>query len=100
MRGYVSLRYVVLNLVGNLCVFMPLSVLLPALFRCMRRWYCLLPIVMLSVVAVECLQFWLMVGSCDVDDVILNVGGAMILYLFTLIPPIKRRMEQFWNGGK
>ena len=100
MGGYVSLRYVVLNLVGNLCVFMPLSVLLPALFRCARKWYCFFPIVVFLVAAVECLQFWLMVGSCDVDDVILNVGGAMILYLFILIPPIKRRMELFWNGGK
>ena len=100
LKGYVSIRYVILNLLGNLCAFMPLAVLLPSLFRCMRKWYCFLPTVFLSVVAVECLQFWLMIGSCDVDDVILNVGGAMILYLIFLIPPVKRLMEQFWNGEK
>ena len=100
MAGYVSFRYAALNLLGNLCAFMPLAVLLPALLRCMRKWYCFLPSVLLMVVGVECLQLWLMVGSCDVDDVILNVGGALILYLIFLIPPIKGWMEQFWNGGK
>lgn len=98
MYGYVSVRYTILNLLGNLCAFMPLSVLLPAVLRCMRRWYCFLPTVLLAVVCVEGLQFWLMVGSCDVDDVILNVGGAMLLYLLFLIPPIHRLMERFWDG--
>lgn len=99
LNGYVSLRYTVLNLLGNLCAFMPLSVLLPALLRCMRRWYCFFATVLFIVIGVEGLQFWLMVGSCDVDDVILNVGGAMILYLLFLIPPIRRLMERFWNGN-
>ena len=98
MDGYVSARYAILNLLGNLCAFMPLSILLPALLRCMRRWYFFLPTVLLTVVGVEGLQFWMMVGSCDVDDVILNVGGAMILYLVLLIPPIRRFMERFWTG--
>ena len=98
LEGYVSLRYTVLNLLGNLCAFMPLSVLLPALLRPMRRWYFFLPTVLATVVAVEGLQFWLMVGSCDVDDVILNVGGAMIVYLILAIPPIRRGMERVWSG--
>ena len=99
MEGYVSIRYVALNLLGNLCAFMPLSVLLPARFRCMRRWYCFLGAILLMVVGVEALQLWLMVGSCDVDDVILNVGGAFLLYLFLRIPPIYRFMERFWEGN-
>ena len=98
LDGYVSTRYAILNLLGNLCAFMPLSILLPALIPCMRRWYCFFPTVLLTVVGVEGLQYWLMVGSCDVDDVILNVGGAMILYLVLLIPPIRRFMERFRTG--
>lgn len=98
MDGYVSIHYTFLNLLGNLCAFMPLSVLLPACLRCMRRWYCFLLTVFLFVVSIEGMQFWLMVGSCDIDDVILNVGGAMLLYLFFLIPPIRRLMERVWNG--
>ncbi len=98
LDGYVSARYAWLNLLGNLCAFMPLSILLPGLIRCMRKWYYLLPTVLLTVIGVEGLQFWMMVGSCDVDDVILNVGGAMILYLILLIPPIRRFMERFWTG--
>ncbi|MBR7098279.1 MAG: VanZ family protein [Clostridia bacterium] len=98
LDGYVSIRYTVLNLLGNLCAFMPLSVLLPACLKCMRRWYWFLISVFLFVLFVEGMQFWLMVGSCDIDDVILNVGGAILLYLFFLIPPIRRWMERFWSG--
>ena len=98
LDGYVSIRYTVLNLLGNLCAFMPLSVLLPACMKCMLRWYWFLPSVLLFVISVEGMQFWLMVGSCDVDDVILNVGGAMLLYLLFLIPPVRRWMEGIWNG--
>ena len=96
--GYVNLRYTVLNLLGNLCAFMPLSVLLPAVWKLMRRWYVLLPTALMTVCAVEGLQFLMMVGSCDIDDVILNLGGAALLYGIISIPPIRRWMEQIWEG--
>ena len=35
------------------------------------------------VAAVEIIQFATLSGSCDIDDLILNVFGAFLLYLFT-----------------
>ncbi|MBQ3561723.1 MAG: VanZ family protein, partial [Oscillospiraceae bacterium] len=33
------------------------------------------------VIAVELLQFITLAGSCDIDDLILNVSGAFLVYL-------------------
>lgn len=94
IRGYVPAYYLILNLLGNVCAFMPLSFFLPALFPLQKRWYVFLPTVTLSVCAVEALQFAFMVGSCDVDDLLLNVGGAMILYFVLRIPKIQKLTDK------
>lgn len=90
LNGYVSAYYVLLNLLGNVGVFMPLAFFLPVLFRAQRRWYVFLPTLLFSVIAVELLQFAFMVGSCDVDDLILNTFGATLLYFLLRIPPVAR----------
>ena len=90
MEGYVSSYYVLLNLLGNVAVFMPLAFFLPLLFRAQRRWFVFLPTLLLSVIAVELLQLVFMVGSCDVDDLILNASGALFLYFLLRIPPLAR----------
>ena len=98
LDGYVNLRYTLLNLLGNLCAFMPFAFFLPAFFRPMRRWYVFLPTILLIVAAVEGMQFWLMVGSCDVDDLILNAGGAFLLFWLLRIPPLRRFCECLRTG--
>ncbi len=93
LKGYVNAYYMVLNLLGNICVFMPLAFFLPTFFRAQQRWYVFLPTVTLSVALVEALQFTFMVGSCDIDDLILNVSGAMLFYFLLKIPPIRRAAD-------
>ena len=41
------------------------------------------------VLLIEGLQFVTLSGSCDIDDLILNVFGALILYLILSIKSIK-----------
>ncbi len=99
INGYVHAYYVVLNLLGNLGVFMPLAVFLPFFFKAQRRWYVFVGTMLLSVIAVESLQLLLMVGSCDVDDLILNAGGAMIAYFVLRIPFLKRLTDRFYRAA-
>ena len=99
INGYVHAYYVVLNLLGNLGVFMPLAVFLPFFFKAQRRWYVFAGTMLLSVVAVETLQLLLMVGSCDVDDLILNAGGAMIAYFVLRIPFLQRLTDRFYRAA-
>ena len=79
-RGTIS-QFVV-NVVGNLICLMPLGILLPLNFEKQRRTGIFLMTCALIVSAVEILQFATLSGSCDIDDLILNVSGAFIVYFF------------------
>ena len=80
-RGTVS-QFAV-NIVGNLICLMPLGILLPLNFEKQRRTWIFLLTCVLIVSAVEIIQIATLSGSCDIDDLILNVSGAFIIYLFT-----------------
>ena len=77
--GNISLRLVVLNLAGNLIAFAPMGVFLPALFRWQRSIFFFTASLTLSITAVEVLQVYTGTGSCDVDDLILNLAGALLV---------------------
>lgn len=72
---------VFLNLAGNVLAFMPLGFFLPSLSgHKMGFWSILCTSCALSV-AIELVQLITKVGSCDVDDVILNTLGGVLGYL-------------------
>lgn len=71
------------NIAGNIVCLMPLGILLPLNFEKQRKTWIFLLTCALIVSAVEILQFATLSGSCDIDDLILNVGGAFLIYLFT-----------------
>ncbi|MNO78182.1 VanZ like family protein [compost metagenome] len=68
----------IINLLGNIAVFVPFGLILPIVVRRLRSYWRLglyfVPIVMF----LEVSQMLLRVGSCDIDDVILNVLGVWI----------------------
>lgn len=78
-----TLNQFAVNIIGNLVCLMPLGILLPLNFEKQRRTGNFLLTCVLIVSAVEILQFATLSGSCDIDDLILNVGGAFLIYLFT-----------------
>lgn len=89
-KGYFAFRYMILNLLGNLLLYVPFALFLPLLFRHERRWFFYIPTVLLAALAAEALQFLFMVGSCDVDDFLLNVLGAVSFFFLLKIPPLRR----------
>ena len=94
IKGYVNSYYMLLNLLGNVCALMPLSFFLPLFFPSQRKWYVFLATTVTSVCLIEGLQLAFMVGSCDVDDLILNALGAMLLFFILKIPPVRRLRER------
>lgn len=80
---------IVKNLLGNLCAFMPFSFFLPTLFKRVNNWKRFMLCVTGIAVAVELLQLALMLGSCDIDDVILNAGGAWLMYALLTRPAVR-----------
>ncbi|NOU88464.1 VanZ family protein [Paenibacillus sp. LMG 31460] len=81
-----STRTWIINLFGNIGVFMPYGFLLPYLNRSARRYGTFLLYFGCPLIGLELLQMLLRVGSFDVDDVILNALGASISFvLFAVI---------------
>ena len=71
------------NLLGNAAILVPLGVLLPLMFRPMRRFWVFLPFAALVAAGIEYLQWVTALGVADVDDSILNFAGAAAGYLVT-----------------
>ena len=78
--GYDAVRSAVVNLAGNVVMFIPLGFLLPAVRRRLRKFGWFLVTVAAAVAAVELLQLATGLGSCDIDDLLLNVFGAALGY--------------------
>ena len=85
MKGIVNFKNFSVNIIGNACAFMPYAIFLPLLFSHMNKFRNFLVSMILIVLIIELLQFATMSGSCDIDDLILNVFGASIIYLITKI---------------
>ena len=87
-NGNISLRPVTINLLGNLAAFAPMGVFLPALFRWQRSIFFFTATLTLGITAVEVAQVYTGAGSCDVDDLILNLAGALIVFVICRITPV------------
>ena len=75
------LRIAAFNLFGNVVLFIPYGIFLPYLFRRMQALWKVMVAGVVTVVCVELLQIATLRGSCDVDDLILNMMGILIGYI-------------------
>ena len=71
-------RHAFINLVGNVVMFIPLGYLLCGVFPKQRKFFVFFFCVTAMILAVEAVQYVTLLGSCDVDDLILNLIGAII----------------------
>jgi glycopeptide antibiotics resistance protein len=70
-----------MNLFGNIAVFVPFGIFLPAVFKLGKRWINFLFLFFFPLLVLEILQTVLRLGSFDVDDLILNLLGAFIGFI-------------------
>lgn len=81
LKGYLPLKSLISNILGNLVLFMPFGFFLPALFPVQKNFFIYLATVLSSVLAAESLQIIFSVGRFDIDDIILNTFGSLISFL-------------------
>ena len=93
-NGLIGLRYLLLNLAGNLFVLVPLAFFLPYLWRRVDRFWRFALLTLAFAILIELCQLAAMCGSCDIDDVILNVGGALPFWFILRIPPLRRWIDR------
>ena len=70
----------VINLGGNVFLFIPLGFFLPRIFPSLQKFRHTILVTFLIITAVELTQLFTLLGTCDIDDLILNVIGAAIGY--------------------
>lgn len=67
--------------IGNVLFLLPLGLLGPYAFPALDRWWRILVLALLISVAVEIAQLWIPDRSADIDDVMLNVSGALLGFI-------------------
>lgn len=70
-----------INLLGNILLFIPIGILIPKLWKKLRNFFKFFFICLLMILAVELIQLFALLGSCDIDDVILNMTGLTTGYI-------------------
>jgi glycopeptide antibiotics resistance protein len=94
--GKVLLRqtYAIVNIFGNLFAFAPMGFFLPVLFQKMRSPGRFSLLAALSVICVELLQAATLTGACDIDDVILNTLGAVMIFMLVQTKLIQKTLAR------
>ncbi len=89
-RDSINLDTVIKNIVGNLLLFVPMGAFLPFAFDKMKTLWRAVSVMLIIILSVELVQIVLVIGSFDVDDLLLNLLGGLLGYLLYLLPPIRR----------
>lgn len=91
----IGIRNVMINLLGNVVCFVPFGFVLPIISRSQRKGYKIFLLSVLSSLLVELIQLVSKVGTCDIDDILLNTLGGMIGYLMFYI---SHRLTRYLSG--
>jgi glycopeptide antibiotics resistance protein len=82
------------NLLGNLALLLPVGLLGPIAFPALDQWWRIAVLALLVSTAIELIQLAVPDRSADIDDVIVNVAGAMLGYV---VLSLARLM---WRGSR
>ncbi len=85
----IGIKSFLLNIVGNVAIFMPFGFLIAILHKVFRKVHISIFAAALFSAIMETLQLLTKVGSFDVDDIILNtLGGFLGLMIFFILRPV------------
>lgn len=71
-----------INLVGNVILFIPAGWLLPTIFKPFQGYFKFFLLCTLLILSVEIVQLLTLLGYFDIDDLILNLFGLSMGYIF------------------
>jgi len=79
------------NLFGNLALLLPLGLLGPTALPALDRWWRVALVALLLSIAIELIQLAVPDRSADIDDVIVNLTGALLGFaMLTLLRRVRR----------
>lgn len=80
VNGSINKSIITENLLGNILAFAPMGILLPYIFQSLRNFKKFIFVMIIILISVEIGQLITRTGSCDIDDVILNLSGAILFF--------------------
>ena len=80
-----------INLVGNVVMFVPAGWLIPGIWRGHRNFFQFIATTLAAIFMIELTQLLTLLGSFDIDDVILNMAGLTLGYLAYMITHLKKK---------
>lgn len=90
-REVLGYQAVFWNLGGNILCFMPFGYFVMWLWKNMDRWYLVASLSLYLSLLIELVQYFMKVGSFDVDDLLLNTIGGILGYICCKIWRFLRR---------
>jgi glycopeptide antibiotics resistance protein len=82
------------NALGNLGLLLPLGLLGPIALPALDRWWRIALLALLVSTSIELTQLAVPDRSADIDDVIVNVAGALVGYLILLVVGLNRNARK------
>ena len=76
------------NILGNFVALMPMAFFLPLLFKKENKFKTFFLTILLITLGIELLQLFGGVGRFDIDDIILNVSGSLLMFKILKIKTI------------
>ncbi len=96
ISGDIAPYIFIYNILGNAVALMPFAFFLPILLEKQKKLKNFLLTMICIVVGIELLQFITMSGCCDIDDVILNVVGAVVMFGILRIKSINQLIRNIF----
>lgn len=94
-REQLGVFAVTANLLGNILIFLPFGMLVPFLTKRFKKFWSVTLLTFELSLLVELVQLVTKVGSCDVDDLLLNTVGGMLGFACYAIAVRCRRMKHY-----
>ena len=76
-----TVRHSVINLAGNVIMFIPLGFFIPFVLKNSSSFIQSIIICSIIIILIETVQLFTLLGSFDIDDFILNLAGSIIGYI-------------------
>ena len=87
------------NTILNIILFVPLGIMLPFLWKKYNTLKAAAVFGFMMSLSIELLQLFTLLGSLDIDDLILNITGWILGHFTLAIPMIRKYMKKlyFWE---
>ena len=83
----------IISLLGNFALFIPFGFFIPRLFERYRRFVKFILLTFMILLSIEVVQVVTLRGSFDVDDIILNLAGAVIGFFMARIAKSRKQRD-------